>query len=358
MDSRVDADIKSGQLKNVYLLFGEEKYFVSVNRKKLLNAFTGHYAVRELVGDMNFRHFSEDDFNLDSFISFADTMPFFAERRFILVDNCGLFAPRRKGEEEAEEDEEERGGFMNNVDKLSEYLDRLPETTYVVFVENKVDARSKLYKKASSKGLAIEYKKLKDNRDIEDFVTRKVAVRKMNITRSAMDAIIQLAGDELMSLQNELEKLFAYVADSNVITVEDVKNVFTPQITDNIFGMIDACAEGNRQRALDLYYELLELREPPLKILSLLGKKFAQILTVKDLRNRGFDKGRITEKTGLQEFIVKKCMFQADKFSSSVLKKAVEDCANYEQSVKTGLLTDRISVEMLLIEYSGRKLNR
>ena len=111
----IDRDIKQGNFKNVYLLYGNERYLLRQYRNKLKNAMIP-------LGDtMNISVFEEDNLNVKTLIDVAETMPFFAERRLILIENSKLL---KKGNEE-----------------LANYIAELPKTTYLVFVEEEVDKR-------------------------------------------------------------------------------------------------------------------------------------------------------------------------------------------------------------------------
>ena len=88
-------------------------------------------------------------------------------------------------------------------------------------------------------------------------------------------------------IKQETEKLVSYCQGRDVVTVEDVEKVCTTQTTSHIFDMISAIANKKQQQALDLYYDLLELKEPPMRILYLIVRQFNGILQVKDLMSRG-----------------------------------------------------------------------
>ena len=142
--------------------------------------------------------------------------------------------------------------------------------------------------------------------------------------------------------------------EKEAIDLPDVEAVCTTVIGNHIFDMIAAMANKNQMEALRLYYELLALREPPMRILNLIGRQFSQLLMVKDLRNRGYDKRKICEKTEIKPFIVDKYLAQAGKFSTATLKAAMEDCVNFDEAVKKGNIGDRMCVELLLVKYSGK----
>ena len=116
----LNQDIKNREFKQVYLLFGDEPYLISNYKKKLREAIAGD-------DTMNFNYFEGKNPDVKEIISLADTMPFFAERRLIMVDGSGF--------------------FKSASEELVNYLPNMPDTVSFVFCESEVDKRNKLYKK-------------------------------------------------------------------------------------------------------------------------------------------------------------------------------------------------------------------
>ena len=84
----IDEDIRSGNLKQIYLLYGTEDYLKRQYRDKLKNALTAAGEDSGMGGmlsggdgDMNFNRFEGKDINPKQVIDLAETLPFFAERR-------------------------------------------------------------------------------------------------------------------------------------------------------------------------------------------------------------------------------------------------------------------------------------
>ena len=78
-------DLKTGNFKHIYLLYGEEAYLVRQYRDRLRDSLC-------VEGDtMNTFVFSGKDIRPASLIDLSETMPFFAERRVIFVENSGFF---------------------------------------------------------------------------------------------------------------------------------------------------------------------------------------------------------------------------------------------------------------------------
>ena len=79
------ADLRSGEFKQAYLLYGEEAYLRLQYKNKLKDALVAE-------GDtMNYHYFEGKGTDPNALIDLAETMPFFADRRVILVENSGFF---------------------------------------------------------------------------------------------------------------------------------------------------------------------------------------------------------------------------------------------------------------------------
>jgi DNA polymerase-3 subunit delta len=324
---QLNADIKSGELKQIYLLYGEENYLKKQYRDRLRAAIAGE------EDSMNVSVFSEKGIDVREVISIADTMPFFAERRLIVIENSGFF---KKASPE-----------------LAEYMEQVPETTCFIFVEEEVDKRNKLYKTVSKHGYVSEMKR-QDDRTLTRWVMGLVKREGKQISESAARHLIQTTGDDMENLQQELEKLFCYTMHESVIRQEDIDTICTTQITNHIFDMVDAVAEKRQQDALQYYYDLLVLREPPMRILFLLIRQFRLVMEVKELLLRHASRPEISEKTGIRSFAVRRYEQQAQYFTMKELRNILEDGAKTEQAVKTGLMDDRLGVEVFIVKYSTK----
>ena len=155
-------------------------------------------------------------------------------------------------------------------------------------------------------------------------------------------------------IDRELEKLLCYCMDKDVIEAADVEAVCVQQTTSKIFDMVNAIAEKNQRKALDLYYDLLALKEPPMRILFLIARQFQILLQIKELSGKGHDNKFIAQKAGVPEFALRRSQGQARSFTREQLLGAVAGCVQTEEDVKTGNMNDRLAVELLIVRYSGQ----
>ena len=169
-----------------------------------------------------------------------------------------------------------------------------------------------------------------------------------------MELLLSSVGDDMELIKNELDKLIAYTEGREGIVPADVEAVCSVQITGKIFDMITNIAAGRQKAALDEYYDLLALKEPPMRILFLIARQFNQLLSVKELMSTGKGKDEIAKKVGLQPFVAGKVMPQARAFSGEKLRSYVEKCVSCEEAVKTGRLNDQLAAELVIMEFSKR----
>ena len=295
----IDNDIKMGQLKNVYLLYGTEDYLKRQYRDKLKHALV------EPDDTMNFSAYEGKDINPKELIDLSETLPFFKEKRMILVENSGF--------------------FKNSCDDLAEYMSQVPESTCFVFVEEEVDKRSKLFKAASRAGSAVEFETPKEDMLVR-WILGRIQREGKKITQSVMQLFLSKTGSDMENIDKELEKLICYTLDKTEISAADVEAICTGQTENKIFEMIDAISARNQKKALDLYYDLLALKEAPMRILFLIARQFQNLLLIKSMSAKGYPAVSIAKTAGMPSFAVQKNLRQAGAFKINQLKDAIEDC--------------------------------
>lgn len=200
-------------------------------------------------------------------------------------------------------------------------------------------------------GRVVEMKR-QDERTLMNWVLSTLRKEK-NITSATMELFLSRTGNDMEFIEKELEKLLCYTIGRDVVTSKDVEDVCTVRTENKIFDMINAIAEKKQKKALDLYYDLLALKEPPMRILYLITRQFNLLMQVKALLAQGFDQNGAAEKLKMQSFIVRNYARQARSFTEEELERAVKDCIEAEEAVKTGRMNDVLSVELLIVQYSA-----
>ena len=90
-----------------------------------------------------------------------------------------------------------------------------------------------------------------------------------------------------------------------------------------------------------------------MRILFLIARQCNILLQVKAMKNKGYGNKEMASAIGVPPFAVGKYVAQAAKFRTAVLKKAVTNCVEAEEALKTGQMNDVMSVEMLILGVFG-----
>lgn len=324
----MNSDLKTGNFKQIYLLYGDEDYLKKQYKKRFIKAMVPE-------GDtMNFASYEGKNIDIKEVIDLAETLPFFAERRLIVFENTGF--------------------FKSSGSEIADYIKDMPATTYFLFVENEIDKRSRLYKAVKSKGYAAELS-TQDETTLLRWIQNLVKKEKKTLSPADTAYFLNKVGTDMENIIGELEKLFCYTIDRQMITKNDIDAVCVTQLTNHIFEMVNAVAQKNQRKALELYYELLALKEPPMRILFLMIREYRILFHVKSLMNQGYGKKEIASRAGLHPYAAGRYMDEAKGFrSASQLRAVMEEGADMEQKVKTGLLSDHLAVELFIVKQSRR----
>lgn len=314
--------IKNDDFNNCYLLYGKEQYLKRLYKNKL------KAAILKDSDDMNYTYAQGKDINVDEIIRIADTMPFFSERRLIVIEESGWF--------------KSSGAF-------ADYIKEMPESTIVVFVESEADKRNRLYKAVKEMGYISEMNGL-DEKNLRLWVASLLNKENLKITEMTLSYFIQKVGMDMDNMESELDKLIAYCFGRDVITNQDIDAICSEQITGKMFVMLDSIAAKDSSKALELYHDLMTLRERPMTILYLLIRHMNLLLQVKALLAKKTDHATIASKLSIPSFAVNKYAQQGRNFKSDVLTHAVRMGTELEEQIKTGRMIDQIAVEILIIQ--------
>lgn len=331
--------LSSKEYKNAYLLYGSEGFLRNYYKKALKAALVNE-------GDnLNYSYFEGTGTNPSEVAGLLSTMPFMAEHRVIIVENSGWMA-KSSGEEG-----EEKSSGDGKLSLVIEGIKNIPEDVIIIFVEEKADKRSKLYKAITSKGVAEEFGEQQDETLARWLINQAKAAGKSMDPATAM-YLVSECGKDMFLLEKEIEKLIAWCLDRPGITREDVDTVCTHQVNNKIFDMVTAIAMHRQKEALAMYYDLLVLRESPFHILTLLVRQYTRMLAVKDAMLKKIPLASLAGRLEMQDWLVKKIGDQTRNISLKEIRRNLEACAKADEDIKSGNLTDSMSLELLIVGCS------
>ncbi len=324
----IQDNLKTRKFHNCYLLFGEEEYLVSQYKHKLIQALV-------TPGDtMNYNVFSQEKPDVNAITDLAETMPFFAEHRVILIEDSELFSSGKAS-----------GG-------LEDYIPNIPENTIMIFAERLVDKRGKLYKAVESHGHAAEFTR-QTPEVLSKWILSRLGKENKNITRNALEEFMNRTGGDMGVIDCELEKLLCYCLDRDIIEEKDVCDICSRSLEDHIFDMIDSIAAGNKDKAIRIYYDLIALEVEPENIIALVVRQYRILLEVKSIKKSGIPSKEYPAKLKLQNFVVNKCLRQAERISEKRILDILEYAASNITDIRSGLMDTRIGCELIIFYACG-----
>lgn len=326
-------ELTEGTIRNLYLLYGSERYLLRQYKEILL---------KKLVNDgdtMNFSSYQGASADIRSILSDLSTMPFLAEHRVVLVENSGF--------------------FTKSVDELTDGLANLPDTGIVIFVEpdiikasetaRGVDKRGRLFKLFDKAEGAFCFD-APDDETLRTWITGRLAEAGKKVENGVPNRLLAAVGSDMSTLDTELEKLISYTMEKDAIRVADVEAITVTLAEDKVFDMVDAISSRNKEKALLLYNDLVELREPVMKILYLINQQYHRLAMVSQMLADGTPKENMAKLAGFMPFLRGKYTSLASNYTKKQLLGACEACLAADQAIKTGQLSDRNALERLILD--------
>lgn len=275
-------------------------------------------------------------------ISTFGTANLLSPKRFVIVENL-ILAGQKEDQTEMLEYLKKNVGLVKNDDLI------------VVFCENNQPRKnSALYKFLEDKksGVKIQkFEKLIGNK-LSEWIVRRIKElnEKSGITRDALGNLILFVGSDTGILEMEIQKLVNY-ATGRIIETADVELLVKAGIDNNIFQTIDALANGDKQKALKLLHNHIESGENAFYVFSMFIYQFRNYVKVIDLKeNQNASEQEIVRMTKLNPFVVKKCLWQAQKFPMSRLKKIYQALVDVDIAVKTGKMKMELALDKFIVE--------
>ena len=317
---KLNADMKTGNFEHVYLFCGDETFLKRSYKNRMKAAVCGG-------NDMNLSCYEGKDIDEGNVIDTAESMPFFAEHRLIVIENSGW--------------------LKSSHERIAEYLGHINESTVILFIEEEADKRNKVYKRIKEHGYICEMNH-PTPKELSSWAAGILAREGRSITAGDMDIFLSRTGNDMERIRTELDKLISYTEGRDRITEEDITAITSETEVGRVFDMVRAITDRKTEEAMALYEDLLALKEPPLRIIFLIARQFNQLLVIKDLLSAGKGRDDIAAAMKLTPYIAGKLIQQVRPYDRNTLLSFVDRCISLEEAVKKGDLPDRLAVELMI----------
>lgn len=322
---------------SVYLFYGDEEY---VKEKAL--ALLKEQTVPEDMRAMNVLTL-EGTVSGDAVCDECDTLPFFTEKKLVIVRDFAQLLNKGRGEGGAEKSEDAAQA------RLLAYLDNpSPHTCLVFYCAQGVDKRKKLFK-ALLKCTAVEFKPL-EGRELSKWTEKELRAAGKAIGSETLQFLLEFTDTRLELFSRELDKLIHYAGEKKEITREMILQVVTPLREYNLFKMTDAILERRSGEALRLLGGLLADKEEPIYILAGISRQMRLALRACLLQKERGDRPSMLKSLGVPDFALQKLLRHIASWDEDKLKQGVGLCLDADEGIKTG----RYQAEIILVTLVTR----
>jgi DNA polymerase III subunit delta len=295
----------------------------------------------------------------------CDALPFLAERRLVIAEGllARLAAPARGRGKTADlvqvEDGTEEAQLSPEMAKgqakmLLAYLDEVPESTELVFLEEDTAGSGPILRRLqelarTNQAKIVSCEKLRRN-ELPDWIRQRATARKVKLDAGAIADLAEFVGDELRQLDQELIKLADY-APHRTVTREDVRRLVPATRAASVFEMADALGMGDGATAGKLMRHALDIDgEQPLRLIGMIARQYRLLIQAKALQAQGVKPPDMARTLNAADWTVPKLLNQANRHTFVALERAMARILAADEAIKTGRLSDREAMDVLLAE--------
>lgn len=311
----------------IYLLYGPEEYARSQALAELKARVPADLA------DLNTATLDGRRLKLDALIGACEAFPFLVERRLVIVEN--LLKHQKAGKER---------------DELRAYLERVPASCDLVFVESEdFDKRNAVFVYLKKAAELREFLP-KEGAELMRWLAERARALGVQIDGPATQRLVSFAGSEGRALVNELDKLASYVGRGGQIGAAHVDLLVQDGQEQNLFAFIDELSARRRGAALQSLRRLIDDGQAATYILFMIARQVRILLGVKELAAQRLRPDDIAAKLGQKPFVVRKALDQARGFSDAELAGLHDRVLELDHFSKTGRIDAATGLEVLVVD--------
>ncbi|MDD4211737.1 MAG: DNA polymerase III subunit delta [Clostridia bacterium] len=308
------------EIKTAYLISGSDIY-LKQKAEEIIKDIT-----IEANAELNSVLFSTDKLEPEKVIDACNTMPFFANKKLVVV----------------KEYEKKKSDAL--VKKIEEYLQNPNTSTCLVLVSNEGSNYFDLLKKYAE---FVDCNSLNANL-LERFIDNELKKSGKKIEFIARELLIDYCNLDLSKINMELLKLISYLGDDDTITVEMIKENVNKDLEFEVYELTEALCRKNAQDTYSVLNTLLASKNSTSAILATIYRHFRRLFYI--AVSEGYTNKELADKLDVKEFAIKKASGQVKAFGAVKLKKINDLYVEVDYKTKTGKLDAEAGINFIVLK--------
>lgn len=312
-------DLKNRVFKPVYLLHGEEPYYIDK-----ISDYIEDNVLTDAEKSFNLTVFYGKDSDVMGILNSAKRFPMMSEYQVVVVKEAQELKWGKSGDD-----------TKKAADPLLSYFENpLSSTILVICYRNeKFDKRKKIYKAIEKKGIVFESAEINDSKIpawIESFVREKG----YSIQAQASALMAEYLGNDLSKVANELEKLMLNVQPGREINTDDVQKNIGISKEYNVFELQTAIARKDAFKVNQMinYFADNPKSNPIQLLLGALNSYFTKILKFHYVSDRSPQ--NLVKELGVPPFFLKDYEMAAKNYSKEKVFRVISYLRECDLKVK------------------------
>ena len=323
----LERHLERNALKPVYLFFGDEEFLMNRALARLEAALT------EKAGEPPTKVIREaQEVGLADFLAESRAATLWGPGQLLILRRVDTYPAAQ-------------------LKALTAYLDHPAPRAWVVLLAEGLKARDvekhavwgRMYREEAVLG----FYRLREG-ELYQWLSREARLQGKNLTLAAAQRLVEIVGDNLAELSQELEKLALFSGADHTLTPALVTQLASHSRTYNIFALVDALGEPGFHRRLASLGHLLDLGEHPAKILGMLARQVRMLIRVKE--GAGANPAELASTLKVPQGVVKRLAQQGARFSDAALKGHLAMLHRVDFHLKTSTGSPRLWLEWALIK--------
>lgn len=319
---------------NIVTVYGEVADLVEKKSSEIINKY-----LQTEKDDFNFIKFNLYETEITPIIEETLTMPFFSDKKAILVKNAYVFT----GEKVTKE-------LNQNTDQLMEFLEKYDGDNLIIFevYQNKLDERKKLTKTLKKNGQLKKVEQMSEE-EIKKWIQSKLNENFKDIKQDALNMFIELTGVNFNIVSQELDKLMLFLGDRPTINKDDVNQIINRSLEQNVFLLTEYIQKRQKNKAIQLVKDLINMKEESIKLLALITSNYRLYYQCKILSQKGYSGQQIAKTVNVHPYRVKLALGQVRHYQLEDLLNIIDSCAETDYKLKSSYMDKQLILELFIL---------
>lgn len=319
-------------MKNIYLLYGENKDALLEYQEQLAKKYLG-----ESLDNFTYIKFNMQETTIEELIYECQSAGFFSSKKVVVASNCVFLTAKPK-----------KVKVEHNIDVLQEYVKNLNEDIVLVLTsDDNVDSRKKIVKDIKSVGEVVTFTEYKE-KELASYIVQYLKEKEIKISAEDANFLVIYSRLDFGGIKRELEKLELYAAEKRLVTREDIELLVVRSLEYDVFALTNELFSKNYTELRKVYNGLKLKGEEPVFLLSLITGQIRLYYKVKILLQENFSQKDIASKLAVHPYRVQLAAQKVYNYNIFTLFDIIMICKEYDKKLKSSYIDKYIELDLFI----------